>query len=88
MKQVDVKEALMQSAEFNQAYMELKELIRNDKYWFLDSLEYYPDIVPVNLFPEYKVKYGNLWMVYAEIMFPENYPRAKPYGFVFVESEQ
>lgn len=85
MKQVDVKTALMQSEEFNKAYMALKELVREGALWFIDSLEFYPDLVPVIYHPEYKVKYGEVWLMFAEIKYPENFPNAGTYGFVIVD---
>lgn len=85
MKQTDMKTALMQSEEFRKAYTELKEMVREGKYWYIDSLECYPDIVPVILHEEYKVKYGELWLVFAEIMFPENFPSADSHGFVVAQ---
>lgn len=85
MKQVDMKTALMQSKEFRNAYMELKELLREGQYWFVDSLEFYIDIVPVIFHPEYKVKYGEVWLMFAEIKFPESFPSAETYGFVVVD---
>ena len=85
MKQVDMKDALMQSEEFRNAYMELKELLGEGEYWFVDKLEFYPDIVPVIFHPEYTVRYGELWLMFAEIKFPESFPSAKTYGFVIVD---
>lgn len=88
MVQVDMKTALMQSEEFRKAYQELKELVREGQYWYIDSLECYPDIVPVILHEEYKVKYGELWLMFAEIKYPESFPNANTYGFVVVEGEE
>ncbi len=85
MKQVDTKTALMQGEEFRKAYMELKDQLQKGEFWFVDSLEFYIDLVPVIFHPEYKVKYGDLWLIFAEIEFPESFPNANPYGCVIVE---
>ncbi len=85
MKQTDMKTALMQGAEFRKAYTALKELVREGNYWYIDSLECYPETVPVKLHEECKVKYGELWLVFAEILYPENFPNADSYGFVVAQ---
>lgn len=85
MQQVDTKTALMQCEEFRKAYTKLKELVREGEYWFIDSLEYYIDIVSVIFHPEYRVKYGELWLVFAEIKYPDSFHNAERYGFTIVD---
>lgn len=89
MKQVDMKEALLQSEEFRNAYTELKKRVQEEgHYWFIDSLDVYPDIVPVIFHEEHKVKYGDLWLVFAEIKHPDVFPNASQYGCVVADEEE
>ena len=82
MKQVDMKSALMQNVEFKKAYMNLKEMLNDEEYWFIDSLNYFNDTVSVIIHPEYKARYGDFWLMFAETSEDENM-----YGFLIVEEQ-
>ena len=85
MKQVGIKEVLMQSKEFRNAYMELKGKLHEGAFWFMDSLEIYPETIPVFCKPEYRVKYGDFWLVFAKLLYPEKFPGIDEYGCVVVD---
>ena len=92
-KQVDEKTALMQSKKFKDAYNELEKMIREGEYSYIfvgakqkeSGLDYYLDSMLVKFHPEYKVKYGDLWLMFAELENSNDYLRANNYGFVIVE---
>jgi hypothetical protein len=85
MKQVETKLALMQSKTFKKAYAELKELLQESEFWFIDSLEYFSELVPVTVHDKYKVKFGELWIVLAE---QDIFQNASQYGFAIVEKDE
>lgn len=83
MYQLDTKKALMQCTEISKAYALLKKMVQEDKYWFIDTLEYFDDTMPVIFHLDCKVRFSeNCWLVFCEL---ENDNR---YGFAIVELEE